>query len=149
MTLLTLTAGQSFGESALVEELSRRAATIVTTSEVECLTIEGDIYRSYLARIHQEDLQRKVAASRRMYRNESLSFQVDVLRHQSTFVGWDLKELEHLASIMSVRKVPYNTVIIEQDRETDALYFIKSGEVRIVRRMRPTRVDSNGMLLFA
>ena len=78
-------------------------------------------------------------------KNERLSFQVDVLRHQPTFVGWDLKELEHLASIMSVRKVPYNTVIIEQDRETDALYFIKSGEVRIVRRMRPTQVGNKGI----
>ena len=59
-TLVTLTAGQSFGELALVEENGRRAATIVTTSEVECLTIEGDVYRNYLARIHREDLLHKV-----------------------------------------------------------------------------------------
>ena len=51
-----------------------------------------------------------------------------------------MKDLEHLASIMLVKKVPYNSVIIEQGQETDALYFIKSGEVRIVRRMQPTKV---------
>lgn len=41
---------------------------------------------------------------------------------------------------MLTRKVPYNTVIIEQGNETDALYFVKSGEVRVVRRMSPDLV---------
>lgn len=58
-TLVTLTAGQSFGELALVEENGKRAATIVTTSEVECLTISGDDYRNHLSRIHQEELHEK------------------------------------------------------------------------------------------
>lgn len=44
---------------------------------------------------------------------------------------------------MLVKKVPYNTVIIEQGNETDAIYFVKSGEVRIVRRMTPTRVTES------
>lgn len=65
---------------------------------------------------------------------------MDVLKHQPTFAAWDQADLEHLASFMPVKKVPFNTVIIEQDCETDALYFIKSGEVRVVRKMRPTQV---------
>ncbi|GMH37082.1 hypothetical protein BSKO_04955 [Bryopsis sp. KO-2023] len=118
VTICTLKAGQSFGELALVEKGGKRAATIITTSDVECLTVDGEQYRMHLGRIHREELEKKV----------------DVLRHQPTFLGWGQKELEHLASIMMVKKVPYNTVIFEQGSEADALYFVKSGE-DIVERL--------------
>lgn len=60
VTICTLKSGQSFGELALVEKGGKRAATIMTTSDVECLTVDGEQYRTHLARIHQEELSRKV-----------------------------------------------------------------------------------------
>lgn len=59
-TVMTLVPGQSFGELALKMKGGKRAATIISQTRTECLTIEGDEYRKYLKKLHDEELSKKV-----------------------------------------------------------------------------------------
>ena len=49
-----------------------------------------------------------------------------------------MSQLEHLAGVVQLRQVPYNTVIVQQGTVADAMFFIKTGAVRVVRRMAAT-----------
>ena len=47
-------------------------------------------------------------------------------------------QLQNLAGLVQLQRLPYNTVVVEQGSQADCTYFIKSGEVRVVRRMEST-----------
>ena len=44
-------------------------------------------------------------------------------------------QLQNLAGLVQLQRLPYNTVVVEQGSQADCTYFIKTGEVRVVRRM--------------
>ncbi len=44
-------------------------------------------------------------------------------------------QLHNLAGLVQLQRLPYNTVVVEQGMEAECTYFIKAGEVRVVRRM--------------
>lgn len=49
--------------------------------------------------------------------------------------GWTTGQLHHLAGVVQLQRLPYNTVVVEQGTDAECTYFIKTGEVRVVRRM--------------
>lgn len=49
--------------------------------------------------------------------------------------GWSATQLNNVAGLVQLQRLPYNTVVVEQGTEADCTFFIKSGEVRVVRRM--------------
>ena len=49
--------------------------------------------------------------------------------------GWTATQLQNVAGVVQLQRLPYNTVVVEQGMQADCTYFIKSGEVRVVRRM--------------
>ncbi|KAL0056202.1 hypothetical protein WJX82_008666 [Trebouxia sp. C0006] len=115
----TLDAGQAFGELALLKTGGRRAASVVTSMASEFLTIDGKQYQLLLAQLQREELKAKV----------------DVLRRAPLFRGWTTGQLHHLAGVVQLQRLPYNTVVVEQGTDAECTYFIKTGEVRVVRRM--------------
>lgn len=44
-------------------------------------------------------------------------------------------QLHSLAALVQLQRLPYNTVVVEQGSKADATYFIKVGEVRVVKRV--------------
>ena len=49
--------------------------------------------------------------------------------------GWTTGQLLHLAGVVQLQRLPYNTVVVEQGTVADCTYFIKAGEVRVVKRL--------------
>ena len=45
-----------------------------------------------------------------------------------------------------MKRLPYNTVVVEQGTQADCTFFIKTGEVRVVRRMQ---ADAEGTRFWA
>lgn len=74
------------------------------------------------------------------------------MSRQTIFKGWSKKELEKLASVMIIQKIPYGTVIVEQGGEADALYFILSGEVRVIRKINsvslPNKINQYFLIII-
>lgn len=64
-TVRTLDAGQAFGELALLKQGGRRAASVVTTSTSELLTIDGKQYQELLAHLQRDEIKAKVEVLRR------------------------------------------------------------------------------------
>ena len=46
-----------------------------------------------------------------------------------------MSQLHSLAALVQLQRLPYNTVVVEQSSKADATYFIKVGEVRVVKRV--------------
>lgn len=46
-----------------------------------------------------------------------------------------MSQLHSLAGLVQLQRLPYNTVVVEQGSKADATYFIKVGEVRVVKRV--------------
>lgn len=49
--------------------------------------------------------------------------------------GWSTAQLHNVAGLVQLQRLPYNTVVVEQGTHADCTFFIKTGEVRVVRRM--------------
>lgn len=49
-----------------------------------------------------------------------------------------MAQLHSLAALVQLQRLPYNTVVVEQGSKADATYFIKVGEVRVVKRVQCT-----------
>lgn len=64
-TVRTLDAGQAFGELALLRQGGRRAASVVTTTAAELLTIDGKQYQELLAHLQRDEIKAKVDVLRR------------------------------------------------------------------------------------
>lgn len=60
--------------------------------------------------------------------------------------GWSAAQLQNVAGLVQLKRLPYNTVVIEQGTQADCTFFIKTGEVRVVRRMQ---ADAQGTLFWA
>lgn len=60
--------------------------------------------------------------------------------------GWSTAQLQNVAGLVQLRRLPYNTVVVEQGTKADCTFFIKAGEVRVVRRMQ---ADSQSTLFWA
>ena len=60
--------------------------------------------------------------------------------------GWSAAQLQNVAGLVQLKRLPYNTVVIEQGTQADCTFFIQTGEVRVVRRMQ---ADAQGTPFWA
>lgn len=60
--------------------------------------------------------------------------------------GWSAAQLQNVAGLVQLKRLPYNTVVVEQGTQADCTFFIKTGEVRVVRRMQ---ADDQGTPFWA
>jgi len=56
---------------------------------------------------------------------------IDTLKQNSLFEGLDQQDMEHVASQVTTREFPKNTVVVTQGDDTDSLYVIIRGKVDV------------------
>ncbi|KNE68664.1 hypothetical protein AMAG_12832 [Allomyces macrogynus ATCC 38327] len=110
MNLNELTAGDSFGELALLKG-TKRTASILTTSRSEFLRIDKDDYLDVMKATADEDLQSKLAFF------QSVPFLADL----------PLASLVKLAETCTKRDWPTNAVIVKEREPLANFYLIRSG----------------------
>lgn len=49
--------------------------------------------------------------------------------------GWPESDLYHVAAVMQAHKYGPNVTVVEQGSDADSMCFIKSGRVRVMRRV--------------
>eukprot|EP00033_Pygsuia_biforma_P002267 GCRY01002512.1.p1 GENE.GCRY01002512.1~~GCRY01002512.1.p1 ORF type:complete len:415 (-),score=89.58 GCRY01002512.1:600-1844(-) len=125
LCVCTLTAGESFGELGLVKN-QPRAATIITRSACEMLSVDKDDYHRILKKTHEKELAAKVA----------------FLTNMLVFKFWTPQRLQQLSGILSMRKYMPNKVIIKQGDEPEGVYFLKRGECKICVELGFTNQNS-------
>mmetsp|Transcript_38686 Transcript_38686/g.122926 ORF Transcript_38686/g.122926 Transcript_38686/m.122926 type:complete len:384 (-) Transcript_38686:342-1493(-) len=113
----TMRSGESFGELALMSEDSIRAATIRTLFKCDFLILSKDSYDFIIKSMQDGNLGGKV----------------DFLSELSVFEHTSRAHLQALALCMTVRAVPPKTVVIKQGNEADDLFFVRRGELRVVK----------------
>ena len=69
----------------------------------------------------------------------SLQHHTQLVQHAKSALlhgrGWSGVQLGNVAGLVQLQRLPSNTVVVEQGLPAECTYFIKSGEVRVVRRM--------------
>jgi hypothetical protein len=114
-----LTAGQSFGELALIND-AKRAATIQCLTDCFFAVIDRENYEKTLKRIELRAVQNKVNFFR------SLPF----VKH------WTLSQVQKLVYMFSERRITRNQTLYQQGEEVSFVYIVKSGEFEIVRSLK-------------
>ena len=110
--------GDSFGELALLGS-GVRQATVVTAMATRFLKIEKEAYERSLQKLHEAELQQRVA----------------YLQGVFVFSDWSDDDLYKLAYVMSSRRYEKNATIIAQGETTDSLFFVKAGTCRVLKRL--------------
>jgi CRP-like cAMP-binding protein len=111
-----LIAGKSFGELALHSDNSVRSATIVAIEDCGFLTVDRVDYDRILKKALDGEAQEKFEFC------SDLPFLSDC----------STRELQRLSAIMTKKKFDRDTMIFAQGDDSNNLYFVLSGEVRIV-----------------
>lgn len=126
VTVAELTRGESFGETALLEEGAKRSATVVALKPLRLLTLEARRFRRMLAQTPGmqnsfEQIAETIAVSNFL----KVCTPFGALRpHQARALGQKLGR---------VRAAP-GEVIVEQGASGSRCYLIRSGQVEVILR---------------
>eukprot|EP00741_Cyanophora_paradoxa_P011193 tig00020554_g10813.t1 len=144
-TVSHLTEGATFGEVALTQTTTR-TASIIAKNDTELLAIEKRDYDAILKSPLAHELKEKLEFLRR----------VPVFQHWLEIppprrglasasrlfseLAWfrraqSAMELHSLTYVMNLRTYPRNAVIIREGEDADAIFFVKSGELAIIKRL--------------
>jgi len=111
----TLSAGEYFGEIALINN-KQRSATVVACRDVHCLSLTKKDYQDVTMRSLETI-------------NPNIRFLKDFFPEATKI------NLAKIAYSLTEHHLNYNNKIYEEGDFPDAMYFIKSGEVQLVKRM--------------
>ena len=120
--------GDSFGELALMGS-GVRQASVRTAMPTHLLKIDKDVYDRSLQKLHEAEL----------------NLRVQFVRGVFIFSDWSDEDLRRISHVMTSRRYEKNTTIIAQGDHTDAMYFIKKGNCRVLKRMHLSQ-RQHGML---
>ena len=129
----TLNCKDSFGELALVSKTSR-TATAYATKHCD------------LAVVPRAGFERVIRGSQRASSRDSGSDRISFLRGINIFKEYDESRLTRLASNLQPHTFPSGHVILEAGEQSEAIYFVESGEIRVLAVEPKTRV-SNAMAM--
>lgn len=114
------TAGEFIGGAALVSIEAKRPVTKMAVADgTALLRMDRDDYTAIMEKSLASEMKKKVAFCRSL----------------PMFDQCSMKEFYNLASKMRIETFSKNQVILEQGAVSDALYFIQSGECRVVKRV--------------
>ena len=116
--------GDSFGELALLGN-GERKATAQAAMDTLMLKVEKEHYETSLGHVHAVEHATRVNFLQRVF----------------LFNDWDDEMLTKLAMVVSCRKYPKHSTIIQQGTMTNYMYFIVSGKCRILKRMELTQAQ--------
>ena len=108
--------GDSFGELALMQEGSVRAATIKAVEPCELLKVEKDDYSRILKTLMSDELQEKV----------------DFLRQVGLFRDCGSNHLQSIAYVLGARSYKRGEVVVMQGQPSEEMFFICSGSCRVI-----------------
>ncbi|KAJ3302368.1 hypothetical protein HDU76_005534, partial [Blyttiomyces sp. JEL0837] len=114
-----INAGEGFGDLGLLNDQAR-AATIVTVRQTELVLVQKEDYNRVLRFVHQK------------HTAEMVNF----LKSIPIFQDWTASALKAIAGKMSFREMPPGSVILEEGKRCDNLYFIKSGVVHVQKNLK-------------
>ena len=119
VTVTKLFAGDSFGELALMMDMNRRSATVTTRDQCELLKVAKADYDFILKRVKAEEL------------NEKVSFlgKIPIFRNNSR------QSLQGLAYVLANKTFAPGSIIARQGTEAEEMFFIKSGECKVLMTM--------------
>ena len=116
----TLQSGDTFGELALVGKGGElRQATVKAELDCHLLVIEKENYDRMLSDLHRNEMDEKS----------------EFLRKVPIFVDIPESELLKLAHVAQNRRYQSKSVIFRQGAESDAVYFIRKGHVRLINEV--------------
>ena len=110
--------GDSFGELALLGN-GLRAATVLTAMSTQLLRVEKVAYETSLHRLHEQELRERMRFLQRIF----------------LFSDWGDEELTRLSKVVTRKRYPKDTCILQQGTNTDNMYLIVSGRCRVLKRM--------------
>lgn len=76
-------------------------------------------------------MQKKIQYTHKQPMN--LSQKAQVIKSLSLFADLDSKQLENIARLVLEKQIPEHTIFIEQLADSEAVYFITEGSVRVFR----------------
>lgn len=120
MVVASCMTGQCFGELALQDPSSKRAATVATREPTEFLVVYSEDYNRILKHLISDEL------------NEKLNF----LLHVPVFRDVPTQNMQALASVLTTRTFTRGKVIAKQGSESDELFLIKRGCCRLVKEVK-------------
>lgn len=116
MEVATLTAGDTFGELAIMRR-QKREASIVAKTKARVLALPAEEYRNTVQLLEDRQLAAKV----------------EFLREALLFESWSEEQLAHVASIAQTRHYERGAAVVTQDEEAQKLYFVRKGVVNVLR----------------
>ncbi|CAH1782720.1 unnamed protein product [Owenia fusiformis] len=114
--VITLGAGATFGEVALITEDSVRTASIVCDEHTDVIVIDRNLYNRSVKYVLEKEFEEKT----------------NFIKSNPFFQNWAPKYKKQLAMAFETIKFPYESAIIKQGNHVDAIYFILRGEVKMV-----------------
>ena len=113
--------GMAFGELALIND-APRAASIVCSDTTEFIVIERDDYSRILLALHKEKMEKKQAFLHRQFFLSRLSNRL----------------LSSFSYHFFATKLPKNHVLIRQGDVVENIFYLRSGECRILHQDEAT-----------
>ena len=123
--------GDSFGELALMQEGSLRAATIKAVEPCELLKVEREQYNVILKTLMSDELQEKV----------------DFLRQVSLFRECGDNHLQSIAYVLGARSYKRGEVVVMQGQPSEEMYFVCSGSARVIMALEVPLFDAEPLRL--
>ena len=123
--------GDSFGELALMQEGSLRAATIKAVEPCELLKVEREQYNVILKTLMSDELQEKV----------------DFLRQVSLFRECGDNHLQSIAYVLGARSYKRGDVVVMQGQPSEEMYFVCSGSARVIMALEVPLYDAEPLRL--
>lgn len=113
--VMTLTAGQSFGELSILSN-KPRAATIISKT------------KSVLGVLSKENYKKQVGN----FNEKSLNEKIDFLQSLAIFQSWSRSSLTKVNFYFRLKKFIWNQVLFKEGSPCDMIYFIKEGEIMVL-----------------
>lgn len=124
LIVATLTAGEMFGEMALLSSHRQRQATVTAITPLLTLTLADAAFTSLLS--SHPGLKSALEATAESH------LVVNFLKQCGPFTRWSSAQLNWLSTKLERLSVPAGTTIIEPGDQGDACYLLRSGQVEVV-----------------
>lgn len=127
--MFSLTAGQDFGDLALLSETNTRTCTIrAAGNDTSLIELTKEHFMEFIGE----------------YKTETVAKTIDLFNSCLLLKGISTRGKKVLASKSFSVKYPANTVIIRQNEKPFNVYFVNKGSVSVIRRVNKKEFDPSG-----
>jgi CRP-like cAMP-binding protein len=117
--LAVMKAGEKFGDQALINDLPRSTFAYANEKNTVVLTLEKEPYLRLMGVAHAVEIRSKIAFLKKFEFTAHL----------------DMQGLRMIADKLFTRGLPPNTVIVEENKIVESVFFIQSGKIAIYREI--------------